>query len=123
MLLNSAAIQALAEDGQYVLLETLRKRGPSTADALNADVPKLANLAAAGLATGPDEEDRWEAVGRGLFLEIPADPEGQAVTPDELNDLQARVEQILEPYVNRPRTTDATHRDVRILSYFLPSAE
>src|SRR5581483_2030969 len=126
----------------------------------------LDTLASAGLVNGPDTDGRWQAVGRGLFLQIPTDPEGQAaarrlvgimlldgadeprrwvdtgmqqldaqwfasagrlsvrvhLTPQELDEIQAAFEKVLEPYVNRPADGATDLRPVRILSYFLPSS-
>jgi hypothetical protein len=167
VVLDLAAMRVLSGNGRYLLLERLRKAGPATAAELEAETPDLAELADVGLVTGPDETDRWCAVGRGLFLQIPADPEGQAIarklvgvtlldgveaprhwvegemqrldapwfaaagrlsvrmmlTPQELEEIQATFEKILEPYVNRPAEAETGLRNVRILSYFLPSAE
>jgi hypothetical protein len=43
-------------------------------------------------------------------------------TPGELRDIQDRLEQLLEPFLNRDATdVPADARRVRILSYFMPS--
>lgn len=164
VVLDLAAMRVLGGEGLYLLLERLRKAGPSTAAELETETTGLAELAGAGLVTGPDEAGRWSAVGRGLFLQIPVDPEGQAVarrlvgmmlldgadiparwvetqmqridarwfaaagrlsvrvslTPQELDEIQAAFEKVLEPYVNRPIGARADLSEVRILSYFLP---
>jgi hypothetical protein len=39
-------------------------------------------LAEVGLVTGPDEAGRWSAVGRGLFLQVPANPVDAAAARD-----------------------------------------
>ena len=43
-----------------------------------------------------------------------------ALTPEELRDLQAGLERLLEPYARREAPADA--RPVRILGYFMPEA-
>lgn len=43
-----------------------------------------------------------------------------ALTPEELRELQAGLERLLEPYAGRDAPTDA--RPVRILGYFMPEA-
>lgn len=169
MVLDHEAMRVLGSGGRYALLERLRRTGPATAVELGADSSNLVALARVGLVTGPDEADRWCAVGRGLFLQVPVDPEGQAaarhlvglmlldgaeapqnwvkqemrsldarwfaaagrlsvrvmLTPQELEEIQAAFEKILEPYVNRlPADSEASvtdRRNVRILGYFLPS--
>jgi hypothetical protein len=49
---------------------------------------------------------------------------GTSLTADELDDIQAKIEALLEPFVNRPaseRPPDS--RQVRLLSFFLPDAD
>jgi hypothetical protein len=167
VMLDLPAMRVLTENGNYALLERVRKAGPATPAELGATTDDLAVLAGVGLVTGPDDESRWSAVGRGLFLDIPTDPEGQTVarqlvgtmlldgsdapqrwveadmprldsrwfaaagrlsvrvrlTPQELNQIQAAFEEILQPYVNRPTDFEADLHNVRILSYFMPSSE
>jgi hypothetical protein len=167
VVLDEAAIRVLSGEGSYFLLERLRKAGSATAAELGAETSDLVELADVGLVTGPDEAHRWHAVGRGLFLQIPSDPESQTsarqlvgimlldgadaprrwvetkmsqldanwfaaagrlsvgvmLTAQELEEIQAAFETILEPYVNRPSDTDTGLRHVHILSYFLPSPD
>jgi len=105
VILDVAAMRALGGKDRYFLLERLRKAGPATAADVAGEDADLAELAEAGLVTGPDETGRWTAVGRGLFLHI-----------------QAAFEKVLEPYVNRPAQVQGGLRKVRILSYFLPES-
>jgi hypothetical protein len=164
VVLDPTAIRVLCRPGLYELLERLRKLGPSTPAAVNADADELAALARVGLVAGPDSSGRWTAVGRGLYLAIPTDPAALAevrglvgimlldgadaprrwvehespglepewmaasgrlsvrvaLTPDELNEIQAALERVLEPYLNRSAPVADTAREVQILSYFLP---
>ncbi|HZM83935.1 MAG TPA: hypothetical protein VFC19_50095 [Candidatus Limnocylindrales bacterium] len=166
VILDPAAMRALAGNDRYFLLERLRKSGPSTAAELEADIADLVRLAEVELVTGPDDSGRWTAVGRGLFLRVPDDPEDAVaarelvglmlldgadtprrwvreemhrlealwfaaagklsvrvgLTPRELDEIQAAIEKLLEPYVNRRDEAVDDLRDVRILGYFLPSA-
>ena len=106
---------------------------------------------------------RWSVVGKGIFVQIPDDPEGQeaarqlsntmllqyvdlprrwvaeseprltlewaraaglfnarvTLTPDELGELQERLEELLAPYLTRDVVPEAAD-DVRILAYFMP---
>jgi DNA-binding transcriptional ArsR family regulator len=44
------------------------------------------------------------------------------VTPDELRDIQAEFERVLEPYLTRPADEASGASHVRLLSYFMPEA-
>ena len=165
---------ALADPNRYQMFEVLRKQGPwsvaTMAERLNrsekdveADMEQLASV---GLVEETAEGD-WMAVGSGLFLDAPDEPEhlavakqlasvmmaglydlprrwaaevqpdlpagwwrasgalnvGVVLTADELNDIQSKMEILLEPYVNRAadeRPEDG--RRVRLLSFFMPEA-
>jgi len=84
ILSDARTIGALADIGRYELVDHLRKLGPaSVSDLANttgttevAVGEMLAVLADAGLITNVSG-DRWSAVGRGLLLEVPDDPEGE----------------------------------------------
>jgi hypothetical protein len=80
---DARTIGAMADPGRYELVEQLRKIGPASVAELAASSgtgeaetrAMLAILADAELVTV--DGDRWSAVGRGMLLEIPDDPEGQ----------------------------------------------
>ena len=82
VILDPAAMRVLSRNDRYFLLERLRRSGPATAAELAAAGSDLARLAEVGLVTGPDEDGRWTAVGRGLFLQVPIDPEDAAAARD-----------------------------------------
>jgi hypothetical protein len=61
----------------------------------------------------PRLEPEWMAASGRLSVRV-------ALTPDELNEIQAALERVLEPYLNRSAPVPDTAREVQILSYFLP---
>lgn len=78
---NPAATWALADPVRLDLIDRLRREGPATTEEMGADMADhLRELERVGLVTQDDSTDppRWVAVGRGVFFEIPDDPEGQA---------------------------------------------
>jgi DNA-binding transcriptional ArsR family regulator len=78
VLTEPAAMRALADPARLSLVDRLRRAGPATASELGADAEEhLRALAEVGLVER-DESGRWSAVGRGVFFEIPDDPEGEA---------------------------------------------
>jgi DNA-binding transcriptional ArsR family regulator len=44
------------------------------------------------------------------------------LTPEELRDIQAELERVLEPYLTRPPVASEGTSHVRLLSYFMPEA-
>jgi DNA-binding transcriptional ArsR family regulator len=83
VLTDPAAMRALADSKRLTLHDRLRREGPSSAaelaEALDTDPAdieaSLDALEKAGLVERSDE--RWSVVGKGIFFEIPDDPEGQ----------------------------------------------
>jgi hypothetical protein len=173
ILSDARTIGALADDDRFELVEQLRTMGPASVSDLatvsgttEAAVGEmLAGLAEVGLVTS-ESGDRWSAVGRGLLLEVPEDPEGEraarklaniimlrnadiprrwaaqdephldrtwfrsagalnarlTMTPAELDDFQQQIERLIEPYLQRDPSIEGTG-SVRLLAYFLPSAD
>ena len=170
VLTDPAAMRALAT--HLVLHDSLRRAGAATTGELAqlsgsdaSDVLRdLEALEEVGLVERR-EESRWALVGRGVFFEIPDEPEGQSaarqlsnamylqyadiprrwvdddepqltldwaraagllqvglsVTPDELRDIQAAIEKVLEPYLTRgPGDVPEGAARVRLLAYFMP---
>jgi DNA-binding transcriptional ArsR family regulator len=84
VLTDPQAMRALAEPVRLTLVDHLRREGPATAAELSARVREepeaveahLRELERFGFVAG--EDGRWRAVGKGVFFEIPDDPEGQA---------------------------------------------
>jgi predicted transcriptional regulator len=84
VLTDPAAMRALAAPGAMALLDRLRRAGPASAAELaphageeTAELEEqLERLEPFGFVERTD--GRWRAVGRGVFFEIPEDPEGQA---------------------------------------------
>ncbi|MDX6369132.1 MAG: hypothetical protein QOG93_634 [Gaiellaceae bacterium] len=84
VLTDPQAMRALAVPGAMALLDRLRRVGPACAAELSphdGETPaeldeRLQQLAPFGFVERTD--DRWRAVGRGVYFEIPEDPEGQA---------------------------------------------
>jgi len=78
VLTEPEAMVALADPVRLALLDRMRREGPVTAAEL--EVPgaeeHLRALERHGFVER--EGERWRAVGRGVFFEIPDDPEGQA---------------------------------------------
>ena len=81
VLTEAAALRVMAEPGRLELFETLSRQGPLTAgvlaDLLGTDPPetlgRLNELAGHGLVI--DSGGTWSTVARGVFFEIPDDPE------------------------------------------------
>jgi DNA-binding MarR family transcriptional regulator len=84
VLTDPQAMRALAAPGAMALLDHLRRAGPATASELSprlGETPpeieeRLQRLEPFGFVER--EDDRWRAVGRGVYFEIPEDPDGQA---------------------------------------------
>jgi predicted transcriptional regulator len=168
-------LEALADPERLAVFERLQRQGAATTDEL-AEVmgrdptsltASLAPLESAGLVHR--ESGRWQAPGRGLFLQLPEDdPEAEAaarslgtvmllaaadvparwvadveprldaewagaaglfgaspvITASELAGIQAALEELLEPYLNRQSSdVPAGARKVRLQAFFLPSAD
>jgi DNA-binding transcriptional ArsR family regulator len=164
--------RALADPIRLELFDLVRRDGPlGEGDASNrlglsaeAVASHLGALADVGLIDR-DAAGKWSTEARGIYFEIPDDPEGQQaardlsnrmlvkhasvpsewvrrveplldvrwareaglfnarpeLAPEELRQLQADLERLLEPFTNRPveeRPADAA--PVRITAYFLP---
>jgi hypothetical protein len=94
-------LRLLAEPGNLDLFEHLSRRDPATiaelAAALGVDgvEDRLSRMADAGLAA-QQGEDRWATTGRGIFFEIPDDPDGAAAA-------RALSNLMLDRYVDLPR--------------------
>jgi len=78
VLTEPEAMRALAQPARLVLLDRLRREGPATAAELA--VPGVeADLEALERHGFVEREgERWRAVGKGVFFEIPDEPDGQA---------------------------------------------
>jgi hypothetical protein len=179
VLTDPKAMRALASAERLALHDALRRRGAMAADDMAAllglatgDVlDHVAALEEVGLVerseARSDGTDTWVAIGKGVYFEIPDDPEGQeaarslssvmllqyaelprrwvaedeprlpiawaraagmlharvVVTPAELEDIQAALEGVLEPYLRRqPGNEPGEARQARILSYFMPES-
>lgn len=83
VLTDPAVMRALADSTRLMLHDRLRRDGPSSvaelAESLDLDAgdveTSLVVLEKAGLVERSGE--RWSVVGKGVFFEIPDDPEGQ----------------------------------------------
>jgi hypothetical protein len=88
---HPAATRVLAAPLSLSLHDELRRGGPATADELASRIQadphttqqRLRQLEAVGLATSGEpvvdrEQARWHACGKGVFFEIPDDPDGAA---------------------------------------------
>jgi DNA-binding transcriptional ArsR family regulator len=84
VLTDPQAMRALAVPLRLTLVDRLRREGPATAAELSARVQEepeaveahLRELERFGFVEA--EDGRWRAVGKGVFFEIPDDPEGEA---------------------------------------------
>jgi len=84
VLTDPEAMRALADPVRLTLVDRLRREGPATAAELSEHVQAepaaveahLRELERFGFVEG--EDGHWRAVGKGVFFEIPDDPEGQA---------------------------------------------
>jgi DNA-binding transcriptional ArsR family regulator len=85
VLTNPNELRALADPQRLTLFDLVRREGPATSSSLAQRVDRdaawvdenLAVLEELGLVE-KDGEARWSAVVRGIYFEIPDDPEGQA---------------------------------------------
>ena len=81
MLTEAAALRVMAEPGRLELFETLSQQGPLAADALGgllgtdpaATAGHLNELAGHGLVN--ESAGTWSTLAKGVFFEIPDDPE------------------------------------------------
>jgi DNA-binding transcriptional ArsR family regulator len=86
-------LRALADPGRLAVFDWLQKHGPSAgadvAAGLGLDgasvTEALTELDAAGLVTG--HAGRWEAAGRGLFLQLPEDDAEALAAARQLSNL------------------------------------
>jgi hypothetical protein len=78
VLTEPEAMRALAHPARLALLDRLRREGPATAAELA--IPGVqADLEALELHNFVEREgERWQAVGKGVFFEIPDEADGQA---------------------------------------------
>jgi DNA-binding transcriptional ArsR family regulator len=103
VLTDPEAMRALADPFRLALLDRLRRQGPGTADELSSALESppssledhLRGLERFGFVSRVDD-DRWEAVAKGLVFEIPEDPEGQAAARQLANVM-------LLQYADEPR--------------------
>jgi DNA-binding transcriptional ArsR family regulator len=172
VLTEAKELRALADPVRLDLFDLVRRDGPLAVEdacgrlglALDVASSHLRQLADAGLIDR-DATGRWSTEARGIYFEIPNEPEAQRAArelsnamlvrygslpaewvrrveplldvtwaraaglfnarielgPNELRRLQEDLEQLLEPFTNRPaddRPGDAS--PVRITAYFLP---
>lgn len=162
VLIEADELRALADPVRLDLFDLVRREGPVQVDDTAAS--HLSQLAEAGLID-QDEDGRWSTEARGIYFEIPDEPDAQRaarelsntmlvkyaslpsewvagiepsldvtwaraaglfnarieLSPDELDQLQEGLEELLEPFTNRSeseRPSDGA--PVRILAYFLP---
>jgi DNA-binding transcriptional ArsR family regulator len=102
VLTDPAAMRALADPARLTLHDQLRREGPSSvaelAESLDLEAgdveTSLVVLEKAGLVERSGE--RWSVVGKGVFFEIPDDPEGQQAARQLSNTM-------LLQYVDLPR--------------------
>ena len=86
VLSDPAVIRLVAEPARYALLKHLQRHGSAALDELASrlELPPsevrghLRLLAQHGLVRHVARRDRWEALGRGLLVELPSDAEAQA---------------------------------------------
>ena len=91
VLTDPQSMRALADPVRLALVDQLRREGPATAAELASRLPPtrsalddhLLELERFGIVASGDTvpgsgDIRWKAVGKGLFFEIPDDPEGQS---------------------------------------------
>jgi len=100
---SPGALRLLAEPGSLELFDHLSRRDPATAGELGpvlaasggtGAADRLERFAEFGLATRDGE--RWATTGRGIYFEIPDDPEGAAAA-------RALSNVMLGKYVDLPR--------------------
>jgi DNA-binding transcriptional ArsR family regulator len=98
VLTDPRAMRALAHPMRLALLDRLHREGPATAAELAGEVQlsepsirgHLQELETFGLVKPNEADDSWSAVAKGLFLEIPDDPEGQAAARQLSNMMLSR---------------------------------
>jgi DNA-binding transcriptional ArsR family regulator len=165
-------LRALADPVRLDLFDLVQRDGPLTSEdacarlGLTAEAvsSQLLQLAEAGLID-QDAAGRWSTEARGIYFEIPDEPEPQRaarelsntmfvkyatlpsewvrrveplldvtwaraaglfnarveLAPEELRRLQEDLEQLLEPFANRPaKDQPADAAPVRITAYFMP---
>jgi predicted transcriptional regulator len=82
-------LRALADPQRLTLFDVVRREGPATSSTLAERVDRdaawidenlrvLETLGLVEAEAGADDEVRWSAAVRGIYFEIPDDPEGQA---------------------------------------------
>ena len=174
VLTEAGELRTLADPIRLDLFDLVRRDGPLAVEdicarlgmAPTAAESHLRQLAAAGLIE-QDASGGWSTEARGIYFEIPDDPQAQRaardlsntmlvkyaslpsewvqgiepsldvtrarvaglfnarieLTPDEVRQLQEDLEQLLEPFTNRPESDrPPAASPVRILAYFLPEA-
>jgi DNA-binding transcriptional ArsR family regulator len=85
VLTDPAVARIVAEPARYALLTRLQRHGGATVDELAGQLERshsdvegdLRLLAEHGLVRHMADQGVWEALGRGLLVELPADAEGQ----------------------------------------------
>jgi len=88
VLTDPAVARIVAEPARYALLMHLQRHGGGTVDELASRLERspsdlegdLRLLAEHGLVRRIADQGVWEALGRGLLVELPADAEGQEAT-------------------------------------------
>jgi DNA-binding transcriptional ArsR family regulator len=118
VLTDPAAMCALADPTRLMLHDRLRREGPSSvaelAEGLDLDAgdveTSLVVLEKAGLVERSGE--RWSVVGKGVFFEIPDDPEGQHAARQLSNTMLLQYADLPRRWVgeSEPRLTPAWAR-------------
>jgi DNA-binding transcriptional ArsR family regulator len=106
VLTEADELRALADPLRLSLFDLARREGPLTTDGLAARVDAepaaldahLRALAAVGLVE-EDGEGRWTAAARGIFFEIPEEPEAQRAARDLSNVMLAKYASIPDAWV------------------------
>lgn len=89
VLTDPAAMRALADPLRLTLFDLVRRAGGATSEALaeqadedaarvDRDLRELASFGLIEGTTAADGEMHWTPVGKGIYFEIPEEPEGQA---------------------------------------------
>jgi hypothetical protein len=105
VLTDPEAMFALAQPGRLGLLDRLRRSGPSSAAELASGSgepaseidAQLRELERFGLAES--DGSTWRVVGKGVFFELPDDPEGQAAARALANAMFLRYAELPERWV------------------------
>jgi predicted transcriptional regulator len=113
VLTDPAAMRALADPGRLTLHDRLRRQGPSSlgelAESLDSDAADVETSLDVLLKAGLVERDgaRWSVVGKGVFFEIPDDPEGQRAARQLSNTMLAQYADLPRRWVaeSEPRLT------------------